>query len=255
MSLAHEVVCPTCGRTNRRGEGTCRGCGAPLYEFGAPRATSGERGASKSVRPTHQEPSVPPSHRVGGSDSELASPSATRSGSAPGEGPPPHKRAIRRRVRRTPIIVGSCLLAVGLLVIAGIYAINARPRTQYVPAQDTWVLSPTTLTAMTIFVTWSGGTPATKVYLVWGNVGCVAPTGVVGTGTGANGSLTASLDPGTTYSLFACSGPGAYSLNFTVSLRGGVTLADVVAGFIAGIGGLLVVTGLRGRKVPVFSTK
>ncbi len=70
-------------------------------------------------------------------------------------------------------------------------------------------------------VRWSGATTATTFYVSTTEpVTCLLPpSGVVATGTGTNGSVSLTLNAGTTYYMFACNA-GTATINITVSMVG-----------------------------------
>lgn len=153
----------------------------------------------------------------------------------------------RHRVVRTPTLVGITLLLVGIVVVAGVYAVNDTPRTLFLPSGNFWSLAPSTLTETTAHVKWFGGTVNTRIFLVWGTPDCFGPNGVVVSGSGPSGTLSAQLDPGTSYSLYACVAQSNEAMNFTVTLSGGISLTEIGGGFLIGTGIGLMIVGLRGR--------
>lgn len=243
------IECPRCGQLNPAASLRCGSCGTALGTRAEPSARNG--GASAGHRSAHLAAHAPRTRRWDTDTPEELYPVATRGGGPSfGRGNSGRKRT-RRRLSRTPVIVGVTLLLVGLLVIVGVYAVNAKPRTLFLPSGNSWSLTPGTLTETTVFVKWFGGTASTRIFLVWAKPDCFGPTGVVVGGTGASGVLTAHLDPGTTYSVYACTAQASESMNFTVSFSGGITLSEVGGGFLVGIGVGLMAIGLRGRTAAL----
>ncbi len=250
-SAPGSIVCPSCGRLNSPSVASCAGCGAPLFSaFGSGPSSSSGGSPPHLGRTYHQEPSV--THRQYETDAdERLQPLATR-GPLPGqpdEGP--HRRIVRRRLSNPPTIIGIVLAVVGLVIIAGIYESNARPSSEWVPGGSVWSVSPSTLTGMTVHVRWNSSYPGLRVLVVFGKPSCFSPSGVVGNASGQNGSLTSTMDPGTTYYVFGCVGATPSNVTLTLSFFGGLTLGELVAGFLAAIGFGLMANGLRGRSVTV----
>ncbi len=248
---AGSLVCPSCGRPNSSGAANCAACGTPLFTalgFGA--SAGSARPTSPSVRTHHAEPNPFPPQYETDADERLQ-PLATR-GAVPGlpyEGP--RRRIVRKRFSNPPTIIGLVLAIAGLLVVVGIYQANARPSTQQVGAGSVWTVAPDTLTGLVAHVQWTSNFTHMQVYVVFGKPSCFSPAGVVANGSGENGSLKAAMDPGTTYYMFGCVSGNPSNVTLTVHFDGGLTLGEVVASFLAGIGVGLVAMGLRGRSVEV----
>lgn len=245
------IACPSCGRLNSAGAASCAGCGAPLFSAFGSRSPSGSAGPPPHPgRSYHQEPGV--TYRQYDTDAdERLQPLATR-GPLPGqpdEGP--HRRLVRRRLTNPPTVIGIVLAVAGLVVIAGIYETNAKPSSEWVPGGSVWSVSPSTLTGMTVHVRWNSSYPGMRVYVAFGKPSCFSPSGIVGNGSGQNGSMTSTMDPGTTYYVFGCVGATPSNVTLTLSFLGGLTLAELVAGFLSAIGFGLMANGLRGRTVAV----
>jgi hypothetical protein len=247
-------VCPACGRANGAGYATCQGCGISLFGVPLRAPTDDATDSGRGSRPSHVEAVPPPKPIRPLSEDELYPPAARggTTGIAREGGP---QRITRYRRPVAALVIGPALIAVGVVLIASIYVLNAAPHTEYLKAngtqEDIWTFSPSTLTGLTAVVHWFDGVTGTHVYMVFGKPDCVIPSGVVAQGAGISGTFRAPLDPGTVYSLFACQAGAPSSINATVSLQGGLTLGEVVAGFTVGIGFGLIAVGLRGRPVVV----
>jgi len=158
-------------------------------------------------------------------------------------------------MRRGRFIAGVVLIVIGLLLIVAGLVVNSGTTSQNVPAGQAWSLSPSSLTAVKASIHWSGGNTSTTTYLVTGTPECPTPTGVVASGSGASGSLSASLQHGSTYYLFACSGTTFQTATFSLQLSGALTWLDVLAGVAIALGAALAVLGLRrGRLEEVTQT-
>lgn len=243
--------CPDCGRTSPANLALCPGCGRTLLGVPIRAAPPPVPSETPLPRTEHFDPDLPPRPFVPLSEEALYPPAERggRFGIARGGG---LWRRTRRRRSPAALAAGLALLVAGITVIVAVYTVNAAPKFRYVhetdAGNDAWPLSVSTLTGLTAQVAWYGGTStADVVYVTWGPPSCVIPSGVVGSGTGDNGTLSAPIDPGTTYYLYACSSGSPMAMNFTVRLFGGLTLGEVVAGFAVGIGGGLMAMGLRGQ--------
>lgn len=247
-------VCPSCGRTNGASHATCQGCGLSLS--GVPLRLPSEH-ASDTVRPVrspHHDPLEGGRPFVPLSEEELYPPAERggTTGRARRGGP---TRLTERRRPWAAFVIGLILVVAGAVIIAGIYVVNATPQTRYLEAKGStetiWTLEPATLTELTARVHWFGGFNGTHLYLVYLKPDCTIPAGVVAVGVGASGTFKAPLDPGTTYTLYSCNAGVPSSINATVSLYGGLTLGELVAGFTIAIGFGLIAIGLRGHSVVV----
>ena len=150
-------------------------------------------------------------------------------------------------MRRGIVIVGIVLLVIGLLLIAGAYVVQSMGTTQSVPAGSAWELSPSTIGAASVSISWSGAGSGGSVYLTSGTPACSSPGGVVAQGSGDSGSFTATLSPGTTYSLYACSGGSFASASFTYTATGlSVLLILGIVLFL--VGAVVTLLGMRARS-------
>ena len=159
-------------------------------------------------------------------------------------------------MRRGLVIGGVVLLLIGLLMIGASYALNSAGTTQAVPAGSAWSLTPSTIGSSSVTVTWSGAGSGATVYLVSGSVACTGATGIVAQGSGDSGSFTATLTPGTTYSLYACTGASPSAATFKYSAMG-ITYLILIGIILAIIGIILLAMGMRGGKpapAPAMST-
>lgn len=244
------IVCPSCERPSPSQRVTCWGCGASLSAT----ATAHDPGPPLPDDPPEETSGGPPSpfgpprpsRRI---HDELHPPPHHRSLHARGDASERHYRVRKRRLRRRHLVAGAALTVVGSVILLAVYVVNAQTRHEYVGPGNAWVFSPTTLTAVTTSVGWQGGLNGTQVFVVYGSTGCIAHSGVVASGSGPSGQLQASLDPGTTYYLFACAGGNSEGMNFTVVVSGGVNVADVIAGVMVVLGVALLVVGARGATI------
>ncbi len=251
------IPCPSCGRPNRANREICAVCASPLVGVGrAP-----PRPARVPVAPVAAAESVPTRSgyyqsargpRTSTPGPDRGWPSAPRSAgyrSTPTAFRSVPATPVRRR-RWGLIVVGTIVSLIALLLVLASAFANSAPQTQKVPAGSAWVVKPTTLSSIKASVSWHGGgtSTTTKVYLVSGTPSCSSPGSVVASGTGKSGSFTASLNPGGSYSLYACSSTTYQAMNFTVSLSGGVTVGDVIGIVLFLIGIPLVLVGVRGHN-------
>ena len=151
-------------------------------------------------------------------------------------------------MRRGLLIGGWVLLFVGFALIAASFAVNSSV-TQNVPAGSAWSLTPKTIGSASVTITWTGAPPGAAVYLVTGTPVCGNPGGVVATGSGISGTITATLNPGTTYLLYACSGASYASASFTYTASG-FSYLNLGAGAALVLGAALMVLGLRAAPKP-----
>ncbi len=148
-------------------------------------------------------------------------------------------------MRRGRLAIGLVLLSVGILLLAASVEVNAGTNLVTIPAGQALEISPTTLTAETVNVDWSQAVATIHVYLVSGTPVCAPSSGVVASGGGSAGSFSASLNPGTTYSLFACSGSTFKSIAIDFTISGGVTTVELLALLSALVGLLFLALAFR----------
>jgi hypothetical protein len=153
------------------------------------------------------------------------------------------------------VIVALVLLVVGGLFLSAEILLNP---TQTIMTTDeagtAGDFSPpaSLLTPMTAEVQWEGGTSSTVTYLVTNNYGgfgfaCGGGGTLVAVGQGASGSFSAGVDGGKTYLFYGCDGSKPETLSFTITLTGGITVGEVLAGIPIVAGGVALYVGVRGR--------
>lgn len=146
--------------------------------------------------------------------------------------------------------MGALLLATALGVFVVILTVPFPEGTH--SAASPWTVSSSSSATLPARVTWTGATPATKVYLAAqpGDCGSIPP--LVATGGGPSGSIDFQLAPGRNYSVFACNDSSAATTTFTFLAVGAPTYVyplDALAAALGFVGGLLLVSGLR-RRYP-----
>jgi uncharacterized membrane protein len=153
-------------------------------------------------------------------------------------------------MRRGLVIGGIVLAIVGVLLIVASYAVNGSSTSNNIPSGSVLTVTPSGIGSISMSGSWSGGTANTTVYITTGTPVCPGPTGVVTSGKGASGSLSASLTPGTTYNIFACSGSSGQAITYSYT-SSGITYLVVIGIVLVVIGVILAVLGLRGKpKAP-----
>ena len=247
-------VCPSCGRASGASFATCQGCGLSLFGVPLRRPSPQASDTGRPTRSPHHDVFEGPRPFVPFGEEELHPPAA-RGGTT---GRALHGGPTRFTERRRPwaaLVIGVVLVIVGAAIIASIYLVNATPQTRYLEAKGStetiWTIEPATLTEQSAKVHWFGGFNGTRLYLAYLRPDCTIPAGVVAVGLGPSGTFRAPLDPGTTYTLYSCIGGAPSSINATVSLYGGLTLGEVVAGFTVAVGFGMIAIGLRGHAVVV----
>ncbi|MHB1435102.1 MAG: hypothetical protein ACYCPN_04490 [Thermoplasmata archaeon] len=145
-------------------------------------------------------------------------------------------------MRRGLVIGGVVLLVIGILVAGGGYALNAGRSKAAIPAGQVLVISPTGLSGGPFSGSWSGAPGGTTVYITTHRGSCLAPSGVVATSSGSNGSVSVTLSIGTTYYVFACDLGTPTTITMTYTYNGlsyfvfsGIVLA-VLGGILLGVG-------------------
>jgi hypothetical protein len=150
-------------------------------------------------------------------------------------------------MRPGQFIAGLVLFVIGLLLVVA-FLLSTSAQNTTVPAGSDLELTNTRYTATTLSVQWSGQPSATVVYLVSSTASptaCSSPQHVVTTGSGSNGSLSASLAAGAADYVYGCSGSSFASVRISVSQSGGVNAGQIFGGVLATIGVLLILLGLR----------
>lgn len=151
------------------------------------------------------------------------------------------------------LIAGIVVVAVGLLIVWAGFVVNSTTTTLSVPAGSAWTVSPNTVSAVSIAINWFDGTTATVAWVISGVPSCSNPSGVVVQGSGISGAFLVTLQPGTTYSIYACSGSSFQTVTFSLHAIWGITAIGVLGMALVPIGAILLIFALRGRKEIDFS--
>ncbi|MGB6501360.1 MAG: zinc ribbon domain-containing protein [Thermoplasmata archaeon] len=243
------VVCPRCQLPNPVGPSTCWKCGSPLPEVAVlPSAFSRPPSAAPGgwlPAPAMGNRTAPPVEAPSGVvapdySMRYDGPSVTTTPSV-AERPP-------RRLRRGPLIGGIVLLAIGVLLLVAAFAIGGSTVTQTVPAGSGLTLAPTALSSVTATISWSGGNSTSMVYLITGSPSCSSPSGIVGQGSGSNGSFSVTLSSNTQYLLYACSGSTAQGMVFSYTVTSGFSTLDLISIVLIVLGAILILLAFRRRK-------
>lgn len=142
---------------------------------------------------------------------------------------------------------GITLVVVGLLLLGGDYALQLEPTSAYVPAGQGLKLNPAVVGSVGVSLGWSGGTSGTTVYLILGSSAfSCPPSSSLTSGTGASGTLTATLHSGTLYTLFACTAGSVSAITVTYTSNG-FTYIMAVGAALAVVGAVLLWLGRRHR--------
>jgi uncharacterized membrane protein len=149
-------------------------------------------------------------------------------------------------MRRKLFIGGIVLLILGLLLVLIGVVVQNTATSVAIPAGSADQLSPSSIGGSSFSATWSGATATTTVYLVSGTPSCTSPQGVVAQGTGASGSLSASLSSGSTYQLYACSAGLAVGLNVSWTATG-LSILMVIGIVLALVGVVVAALGMMGK--------
>ena len=155
-------------------------------------------------------------------------------------------------MRRGLFIGGIVLLIIGILAIGVGYAVETTQVNQTISGDSALTLQPQTIGNAQVSISWSGGTTDTQLYLVSSTPNCFStPTSSVAHGSGASGSFSASLSPGTTYYLFinGCSGP-SLSVSYTPS---GFTYLMLIGAVILALGAVIAALGARLAPRPKYA--
>lgn len=151
-------------------------------------------------------------------------------------------------MRRGIVIGGVVLVVVGLLLVVAGYELNAAGTTTTAPGGSAIEISPKTIGDTTLSVSWTGVPASGTVYLISGSPTCAStPSGIIAQASGDSGSLSGTLSPGTTYSLYACNGGNGATATFTYSASG-LSILMVVGIVLAIVGLVLLALGFRGGK-------
>ncbi len=141
--------------------------------------------------------------------------------------------------------LGLALLVVGAALLLASALAGFSATSEQVAAGSAWRITPFAVTSTSARVSWSAGSPDTQAYLVSGAALCPGPANALASGDAQAGSFSATLQPGTTYSLYACSGSTHEAANFTLTVSGGVTIGDVIAGVLIPLSVVLIILGFR----------
>ena len=150
-------------------------------------------------------------------------------------------------MRRGLFVGGVVVLLIGVLMVGLGYYVNANGTTTNVSAGQVLTLTPSTIGSASTSFKWSGAPSGATVYLITGTATCTSPSGVVASGSGSSGSFSASLSPGTTYSLYACTGGSGAAASFTYSVSG-ISYLMLIGIIVLIIGIILLALGMRAKK-------
>lgn len=107
------------------------------------------------------------------------------------------------------------------------------------------------VTSYVLTVHWTDQPPSTEVYLTDWSVTCSSnPLGLVANGSGPSGTVSASLSPGTSYWLYACSGGSSVSFNATIAYSGGVEIPEILIALLLPVGVILIARSYFPPKSP-----
>ncbi|HUI38356.1 MAG TPA: hypothetical protein VLY85_01865 [Thermoplasmata archaeon] len=151
-------------------------------------------------------------------------------------------------MRRQWIFAGLAVIAVGFVLVVAGALVQSVSTSISIPANSAERLTPSTIGGVSFSASWSGANASTTVYLITGAPTCVeSPQGVVTYGTGASGTITATLNSGTSYQLFACNGNQSEPLSASYTSQGITVL--MVLGIVVAIAGIvLAILGYRSRS-------
>ena len=142
-------------------------------------------------------------------------------------------------MKRRLTIAGIVLLGVGLILIAASTAATGQATSVSIRPGTYLQLSPNGIGGDSLSASWSGGTPTTIVYIITGTPTCSStPRGVVASGSGASGFLSATLSGGLAVDVFACSSGSPQGITFSYTDQG-TTIADLIGGAVE-VGGIVV---------------
>ncbi|MCI4322835.1 MAG: hypothetical protein L3K03_02250 [Thermoplasmata archaeon] len=136
-------------------------------------------------------------------------------------------------------ILGGVAIVAGIVLLFLSVSIQTTPTTVVVPAGQVDTPASNVLGTETLTASWSGGNPLTSFYLVAGTPTCHGtPAGMVAEGSGANGTLSAAIPSGGSYSMYACLGGSGEEITVSWTATGYSPLG--VAGGVALVGGAMV---------------
>ncbi len=139
-------------------------------------------------------------------------------------------------MRVVPLGVAIVALVVGIALV-GISLYGAVVTTTSTPpSRGALTIRPSTIGPLRATIEWTQAGSGSVVYVTDQVPSCYAPSGVVASGSGNNGSLSVSMNPGTTYYLFGCAIGGV-----VVTPHFSYTLFGLTIELLLGI--LLIVSG------------
>jgi uncharacterized membrane protein len=151
-------------------------------------------------------------------------------------------------MRRGIFIAGIAVLVVGVLLLALGYFLVSAQQSVTIPIGSALQLTPTGIGSGSLSVSWSGAPAATKLYLTSAQPACPNPSGVLGNGSGASGSFSASLSSGSSYWLFICGTAQSVPVTYSVS---GISYLMLIGIVLAILGAVIAALGVRARPKVV----
>jgi uncharacterized membrane protein/ribosomal protein L40E len=152
-------------------------------------------------------------------------------------------------MRKGIVLAGIILAAIGALVVLAGYAVNATPQSATISSPNVLTVSVNSIGSTSLTANWGGGTANTTMYLVAdtsaSSFSC-PPAADVAKGTGASGTLSASLSPGTTYGLYACNGATQATVNVSTS-ETGLSILMLLGVLLVIVGIIIAAVGARAR--------
>lgn len=156
-------------------------------------------------------------------------------------------------MRKGLFVVGVVVLIIGIALAAGSVYLNQVATTNNLSAGQYLSLTPSSIGSTTIYLNWNSAVAGATVYIATATPNCGAQTGVVTSGTGASGSLSAALTSGTTYYVFACASGSLTAVN-TSYTSFGISILLLVGIIIAVIGVIILVLSFRKKAAPMPAT-
>lgn len=149
-------------------------------------------------------------------------------------------------MRKGLFVTSVIVLIIGIgLVALSVYA-GEVPTKNDIPAGQDLALLPSGVGPVYLSLSWSNAAAGSTIYVTSDAASCVNPTGIVASGTGASGSLSATLNSGSTYHLYACSGASSTSVTLTYTYFG-FSILFIIGIVLAVIGIVLMIVSLRKR--------
>ncbi len=148
-------------------------------------------------------------------------------------------------MRRGILIVGVVLVVLGVLLLGVSYVLGGASQSVTLTQGSVLEITASGVGSSTLTLSWSGGTASTQLELTTcSNSACsVVSSSALATGTGASGSLSASISPGTQYAVVLNSGP-PLSLDYTAS---GITYGMVIGIVLVVLGVVVALLGARAK--------